>query len=91
VCGVLARDCEHQESDHVGRSGTPKNCVPFSFFFFSIFSSFTCLFSLIFPSGAGAFAAVLPTFVLVSRMQFAQRYRGNDTFSAQRLLHDLRQ
>jgi hypothetical protein len=33
--------------------------------------------------GAGAFAAVLPTFVLVSRMQFAQRYRGNATsFSA---------
>jgi hypothetical protein len=33
--------------------------------------------------GAGAFAAVLPTFVLVSRIQFAQRYRGNATsFSA---------
>jgi hypothetical protein len=33
--------------------------------------------------GAGAFAAVLPTFVLASRMQFAQRYRGNATsFSA---------
>ena len=29
--------------------------------------------------GAGAFAAVLPTFVLVSRIQFAQRYRGNVT------------
>jgi hypothetical protein len=26
--------------------------------------------------GAGAFAAVLPTLVLVSRMQLAQRYRG---------------
>ena len=25
---------------------------------------------------AGAFAAVLPTFVLVSRMQLAQQYRG---------------
>ena len=33
--------------------------------------------------GAGAFAAVLPTFVLVSRIQPAQRYRGNATsFSA---------
>jgi hypothetical protein len=33
--------------------------------------------------GAGAFAAVLPFFVLVSRMPFAQRYRGNATsFSA---------
>ncbi len=33
--------------------------------------------------GAGAFAAVLPTFVLVSRIQLAQRYRGNATsFSA---------
>jgi hypothetical protein len=33
--------------------------------------------------GTGAFAAVLPTFVLVSRMQFAQRYRGNAiSFSA---------
>ncbi len=33
--------------------------------------------------GAGAFAAVLPSFVLVSRMPFAQRYRGNATsFSA---------
>ena len=33
--------------------------------------------------GAGAFAAVLPTFALVSRTQFAQRYRGNTTsFSA---------
>ena len=32
---------------------------------------------------AGAFAAVLPTFVLVSRMQFSQRYRDNSTsFSA---------
>ena len=34
--------------------------------------------------GLHAFAAVLPTFVLVSRMQFAQRYRGNATsFSAE--------
>ena len=33
--------------------------------------------------GAGAFAAVLPSFALVSRMPFAQRYRGNATsFSA---------
>jgi hypothetical protein len=33
--------------------------------------------------GTGTFAAVLPTFVLVSRIQFAQRYRGNVTsFSA---------
>ena len=33
--------------------------------------------------GAGAFAAVLPTCSLVSRMQLAQRYRGNATsFSA---------
>ena len=33
--------------------------------------------------GAGAFPAVLPTLVLVSRMQLAQRYRGNATsFSA---------
>jgi cellobiose-specific phosphotransferase system component IIB len=30
--------------------------------------------------GAGAFAAVLPTFVLVSRMQHAQQYRGNGHF-----------
>ncbi len=30
--------------------------------------------------GVGAFAAVLPTFVLVSRMQLAQQYRGNDHF-----------
>ena len=30
--------------------------------------------------GAGVFAAVLPTFVLVSRVQLAQRYRGNDHF-----------
>jgi hypothetical protein len=30
--------------------------------------------------GAGAFAAVLPTFVLVSRMQLAQQYRGNGHF-----------
>ena len=29
---------------------------------------------------AGAFAAVLPTFVLVSRMQLAQQYRGNGHF-----------
>ena len=29
--------------------------------------------------GAGAFAAVLPFFALVSRMPFAQRYRGNAT------------
>ncbi len=29
---------------------------------------------------AGAFAAVLPTFILVSRMQLAQQYRGNDHF-----------
>ena len=29
---------------------------------------------------AGAFAAVLPTFVLVSRMQVAQQYRGNGHF-----------
>ena len=33
--------------------------------------------------GAGAFAAVLPTFDLVSRIQFSQRYRDNVTsFSA---------
>ena len=33
--------------------------------------------------GSGAFAAVLPSFGLVSRMPFAQRYRGNATsFSA---------
>jgi hypothetical protein len=34
--------------------------------------------------GAGAFAAVLPTFVLVSGIQLAQRYRGNiaTSFSA---------
>ena len=33
--------------------------------------------------GAGTFAAVLPSFSLVSRMPFAQRYRGNATsFSA---------
>ena len=33
--------------------------------------------------GTGTFDVVLPTFVLVSRMQFAQRYRGNATsFSA---------
>ncbi len=33
--------------------------------------------------GAGAFVVVLPSFVLVSRMSFAQRYRGNATsFSA---------
>ncbi len=37
----------------------------------------------------GAFAVVLPTFVLVSRMQLAQQYRG--TSSAQSLLHDVRQ
>ena len=30
--------------------------------------------------GAGAFAAVLPSFVLVSRMQVAQQYRGNGHF-----------
>ncbi len=30
--------------------------------------------------GAGAFAAVLPTFVLVSSMYLAQQYRGNDHF-----------
>jgi hypothetical protein len=30
--------------------------------------------------GAGAFAAMLPTFVLVSRMQLAQQYRGNGHF-----------
>ncbi len=30
--------------------------------------------------GAGAFVPVLPTFVLVSRMQLAQQYRGNDHF-----------
>ena len=30
--------------------------------------------------GAGAFAAVLPNFVLVSRMQLAQQYRGNGHF-----------
>jgi hypothetical protein len=30
--------------------------------------------------GAGAFATVLPTFVLVSRMQLAQQYRGNGHF-----------
>ena len=30
--------------------------------------------------GAGAFAAVLPTFVLVSRMQLAQQYHGNGHF-----------
>ena len=29
--------------------------------------------------GAGAFDAVLPTYVLVSRIQFAQRYRDNAT------------
>jgi hypothetical protein len=29
---------------------------------------------------AGAFAPVLPTFVLVSRMQLAQQYRGNGHF-----------
>ena len=29
---------------------------------------------------AGAFAVVLPTFVLVSRMQLVQQYRGNDHF-----------
>ncbi len=34
--------------------------------------------------GAGAFAAVLPSVVLVSRIQLAQRYRGNiaTSFSA---------
>ena len=33
--------------------------------------------------GSGAFDTVVPTFVLVSRMKFAQRYRVNDTsFSA---------
>ena len=33
--------------------------------------------------GTGAFVVVLPTFTLVLRMQFAQRYRGNATsFSA---------
>ena len=33
--------------------------------------------------GAGAFAVVLPTFVLVSRIQLVQRYRGTATsFSA---------
>ncbi len=31
--------------------------------------------------GAGAFAAVLPTFVLVSGIQLAQRYRGNTATS----------
>ncbi len=30
--------------------------------------------------GAGAFTVVLPTFALVSRMQVAQLYRGNDHF-----------
>ena len=30
--------------------------------------------------GAGAFAPVLPTFVLVSRRQLAQQYRGNGHF-----------
>jgi hypothetical protein len=30
--------------------------------------------------GAGAFAAVLPTFVLLPRMQLAQQYRGNGHF-----------
>ena len=30
--------------------------------------------------GSGVFATVLPTFVLVSRMQFAQQYRVNDHF-----------
>ena len=29
--------------------------------------------------GTGAFVEVLPTFVLVSRIQLAQRYRGNAT------------
>jgi hypothetical protein len=33
--------------------------------------------------GTGSYVAVLPTFVLVSRIEFAQRYRGNATsFSA---------
>ncbi len=30
--------------------------------------------------GAGAFTVVLPTIVLVSRIQFTQQYRGNDHF-----------
>ena len=30
--------------------------------------------------GDGAFAVVLPTFVLVSRMQLAEQYRGNGHF-----------
>ena len=30
--------------------------------------------------GPGAFVVVLPTFVLVSRMQLAQQYRGNGHF-----------
>jgi hypothetical protein len=30
--------------------------------------------------GSGAFAPVLPTFVLVSRMQFAQQYRDSGHF-----------
>ena len=45
--------------------------------------------------GAGAFATVLPTFVLVSRMQLAKQYRVNDHFlsaaSSKTLLRDVRQ
>jgi hypothetical protein len=37
----------------------------------------TLIFGLV--RGTGAFSVVLPTFVLVSRMQFAKRYRGNVT------------
>ncbi len=37
----------------------------------------TLVFGLV--SGSGAFVEVLPTFVLVSRMQFTQRYRDNVT------------
>jgi hypothetical protein len=47
------------------------------------------LFGLI--RGTGVFAVVLPTFVLVSRIQFVQRYRGDATSSVHRLLRDVRQ
>ena len=41
--------------------------------------------------GTGSFGVVLPTFVLVSRIQFVERYRVNTTSFIERLLHDLRQ
>ncbi len=41
--------------------------------------------------GTGTFASVLPTFVLVSRIQLTKKYRANDYFLNKKRLHDIRQ